>query len=297
MVRRDCAPPLSNANANSKDDPGSVAAAPHEHVTHSVYPTNHPSTCRYVKGIGMTEEAQGKSKVDIAQAISIGLIEKAWEFKWGIQLIYIALYADAVLAWFLHKNLLSVTADSAQVWESIGALLIVVAGFCLTVSLIIPLVSGLLTVIINEFAPNFLINAFSERSAEPNEVSLHYLHSEALRTSDDFLMAIYQEKYAIWIRKLNDQRQATSLLIGLMLLTISDIWVGYASGTETLILWFARGHEVPFYLYLALAIFPLPVFSILKPWPRAYAYHPHLRRQKDQERKEMYGSDGTTRLG
>ena len=63
----------------------------------------------------MTEEAQGKSKADAAQAISIGLIEKAWEFKWGIRLIYIALYADAVLAWFLHKNLLSVTTGSTQV--------------------------------------------------------------------------------------------------------------------------------------------------------------------------------------
>lgn len=62
------------------------------------------------EGIGMTEEAQGKGKLNAAQAISIGFIEKAWEFKWGIQLIYIALYADAVLAWFLHRNLLSVTA-------------------------------------------------------------------------------------------------------------------------------------------------------------------------------------------
>lgn len=244
----------------------------------------------------MTEEAQGKSKVDAAQAISIGLIEKAWEFKWGIQLIYIALYADTVLAWFLHKNLLSVTTGSTQIWESVGALLLAVAGFGLTVSFVIPLFSEFLKALIIEISPAFLLNAFRERDVGPGEVSLHYLHTEALRTSDDFLMAIYREKNSIWIRKLNDQRQATSLLIGLVLLTISDIWVD-ASGTETLILWLARGHEVPFYLYLALAIFTLPVFSILKPWPRAYVYNPRLRRQEDQERKELYGSDGTTRLG
>lgn len=245
----------------------------------------------------MTEEAQGKSKADAAQAISIGLIEKAWEFKWGIQLIYIALYADAVLAWFLHKNLLSVTTGSTQIWESIGALLLAVAGFGLTASFVIPQFSDFMRKFIIEISPAFLLDAFRKRGAESGEVSLHYLHTEALRTSDDFLMAIYQEKNSIWIRKLNDQRQATTLLIGLVLLTVSDIWVGYTSGTETLILWLARGYEVPFYLYLALTIFILPIFSILKPWPRAYAYHPQLRRKQDQERKELYGSDGTTRLG
>jgi hypothetical protein len=58
-----------------------------------------------------------------------------------------------------------------------------------------------------------------------------------------------------------------------------------------------QGYEVPVYLYLALAMFTLPVFTILKPWPPAYSYHPRLRRQQDQERKELYGSDGITRLG
>lgn len=245
----------------------------------------------------MTEEAQGKSKVDAAQAISIGLIEKAWEFKWGIQLIYIALYADAVLAWFLNKNLLSLTTGSTQIWESVGALLLAVAGFGLTVSFVIPVFSEFLKAIIIEISPTFLLNAFRERDVGPSEVSLNYLHTEALRTSDDFLMAIYREKNSIWIRRLNDQRKATTLLIGLVLLTVSDIWVGYTSGTETLVLWLARGYEVPFYLYLALAIFILPIFWILKPWPRAYAYHPQLRRKQDHERKELYDSDGTTRLG
>lgn len=268
-----------------------------EHVAHSLYPTNHPSTCRYEKGIGMTEEAQGKSKVDAAQAISIGLIEKAWEFKWGIQLIYIALYADAVLAWFLHKNLLSVTTSSTQIWESIGALLLAAAGFGLTVSFLIPLFHELLRKLIFDISPDFLLNTFSERDTGPSEVSIDYLHTEALRTSDDFLMAIYRETNSLWIRRVNDQQQASTLIIGLLLLITINIWTGYASGTETLTLWLAKGYEEPFYLCLTLIFVTLPVFMILKPWPPAYAYHPRLRRQQDQERKELYGSDGTTRLG
>ncbi|PWK45893.1 MULTISPECIES: hypothetical protein [unclassified Pseudomonas] len=245
----------------------------------------------------MTEEAQGKSKVDAGQAFSIGLIEKAWEFKWGIQLIYIALYADAVLAWILHKNLLSVTTGSTQIWESIGALLLAVAGFGLTVSFVIPLFYELLRKFIFEFSPDFLLSAFSEPDAGPSQVSIGYLHTEALRTSDDFLMAIYREKKALWIRRLNDQRQASTLIIGLLLLTTTNILTGYVSGTETLILWLTKGYQEPFYLCLALISVPLLTFTILKPLPSDYVFHPQLRRKQDQERKELYSSDGITRLG
>ncbi|NTZ96992.1 hypothetical protein FCH79_17085 [Pseudomonas koreensis] len=245
----------------------------------------------------MTEEAQGKTKVDAAQAISIGLIEKAWEFKWGIQLIYIALYADAVLAWVLHKNLLSVTTSSAQIWESIGALLLAIAGFGLTVSFVIPLFYQLLRKFIFDISPDLLFKAFSERDAGPSEVSVHYLHTEALRTSDDFLMAIYREKSSLWIRRLNDQQQASTLIIGLLLLITTNIFTGYASGTETLILWLTKGYEELSYLCLALISVPLLIFTILKPLPSDYTYHPMLRRKQDQERKELYGSDGITRLG
>lgn len=245
----------------------------------------------------MTEEAQGKSKVDAAQAISIGLIEKAWEFKWGIQLIYIALYADVVLAWFLHKNLLSVTTGSTQIWESIGALLLAVAGFGLTVSFVIPLCFEFLRKLIFDITPDYILNSFTDRDAGRNEVSIEYLHTEALRTSDDFLMEIYREKNALWIRRLNDQRQATTLIIGLLLLVTTNILTGYASDTETLVLWLAKGYEKPFYLCLALIFVPLLTFTILKPLPSTYAYHPQLRRQQDKEQKELYGSDGITRLG
>ncbi|UPT38506.1 hypothetical protein [Pseudomonas amygdali] len=193
----------------------------------------------------MTEEAQGKAKPSVADTISIGVVEKAWEFKWGIQLVYLGLYADAVLAFVLHRNLLSVTSSSSQIWESVGALLIGVAGFCLTVSLIIPTISGILKTTIIECAPNFLINAFGEHSARRNEISLHYLHTEALKTKDEFLMTIYREQQPSAIRKSAEHRQAGTLISGLVLLMIADIWAGYASGTDTLLLLLAQGHELP----------------------------------------------------
>ena len=245
----------------------------------------------------MTEEAQDKGKLNAADAISVGFIEKAWEFKWGIQLVYIALYADAVLACALHTNLLSVTASSSQIWESVGALLIAAAGFCLTVSLIIPTVSGLLRVIIIEYAPGFLINAYSGHAPHRDEVSLHYLHSEALRTRDELLMAIYREERPSRIRRFADHRQCGTLICGLVLLVIADIWAGYASGTETLFVWLAKGHEVEFYLCLAPTMGMLLVSTILKPYPRANVYHPPLREQQDRERNARYGrgDDATQR--
>lgn len=243
----------------------------------------------------MTDETKGNDKVKAAEAISIGFVEKAWEFKWGIQLVYIALYSDAVLAWFLHRNLLSVTSDSTQIWGSVGGLLIAAAGFCLTVSLIIPIVSGLLTAIIIEYSPNWLINAFNERSQRPHEVSLHYLHTEALRTQNEFLMAIYRDKNSSWIRRFSDHQQANTLMCGLALLLVADAWAGYASGTQTLLVWLAEGHEVLFYLCLALTAAMLLISTILKPYPRSDVYHPALRKQQDQQLDEMYGRNGETR--
>ena len=242
----------------------------------------------------MTDETQSQGKVNAADAISIGFIEKAWEFKWGIQLVYIALYADAVLAWFLHRNLLSVTYDSAQIWGAVGALLIAAAGFCLTVSLIIPFFSGLLRVIVIQYAPSWLIHAFSEHTARPHEVSLHYRHTEALRTRDEFLMAIYREKNPSWVRRFSDHQQAGTLMCGLALLLIADAWAGYASGTQTLLVWLADGHEVPFYLCLAPTAIMLLITTNLKPYPRSDVYHPLLRRQQDQERDAMYGRGDKT---
>lgn len=237
----------------------------------------------------MTDETQSKGKVNTGDAISIGFIEKAWEFKWGIQLVYIALYADAMLAWFLHRNLLSVTNDSAQIWGAVGALLIAAAGFCLTVSLIIPFFSGLIRVIVIQFSPGWLINAFSAHAARPHEVSLHYLHTEALRTQDEFLMAIYREKNPSWVRRFSDHQQAGTLICGLAFLLIADAWAGYASGTQTLLLWLADGHEVPFYLCLVSTATVLLITTILKPYPRSDVYHPLLRKQQDQERDAKYG--------
>lgn len=237
----------------------------------------------------MTGETQSKGKVNAPDAISIGVIEKAWEFKWGIQLVYVALYADAILAWFLHINLLSVTYYSPQIWGAVGALLIAAAGFCLTVSLIIPFFSDLLRVTVIQYSPRWLTNAFSEHAARPHEVSFHYLHTEALRTRDEFLMAIYREKNPTWIRKFCDHRQPGTLMCGLALLLTADAWAGYASGTQTLLLWLADGHEVPFYLCLAPTAIMLLITTILKPYPRSDVYHPLLRKQQDQERDAMYG--------
>ncbi|MFJ3008304.1 hypothetical protein [Pseudomonas fluorescens] len=116
-----------------------------------------------------------------------------------------------------------------------------VAGFGLTVSFVIPLYFEFLRKLIFDITPNFILNSVTDRDAGRSEVSIEYLHTEALRTSDDFLMAIYREKNALWIRRLNDQRQASTVIIGLLLLVTTNIFTGYASDTETLVLWLAKG--------------------------------------------------------
>lgn len=237
----------------------------------------------------MTQETQDQEKAGIASNISIGIVEKAWEFKWGIQLVYIALYADALLGYTLHMNLLSVTLDSSQIWTSVGALLLGVAGFCLTVSLIIPTISGFLCTVIREYAPNFIINALSEHSLRQHDVSLHYLHEQALEMKDEFLMAIYQDEHLSSVRRHTEHQQIGTLVCGLVLLTMADIWAGSASGTETLLLMLAKDQELPFYICLSLAMAVLLIWASLRPYPREGIYHPTLRKQQDQEQDARYG--------
>ena len=98
-------------------------------------------------------------------------------------------------------------------------------------------------------------------------------------------------KIPLWARRFANHQQASTLICGLVQLVIANIWVGYASGTETLFVWFASGHEVAFYLSLSPAICMLLISTVLKPYPRSHVYHPPLRKQKDQEQNAMYGRD------
>lgn len=104
-------------------------------------------------------------------------------------------------------------------------------------------------------------------------------------------MAIYREEKPSGIRRFTDHQQAGTLICGLVLLMIADIWAGYAFGTETLFVWLAKGHEVAFYLCLAPAMGMLLISTILKPYARSNVYHPLLRKQQDQERDARYGRD------
>lgn len=88
--------------------------------------------------------------------------------------------------------------------------------------LIIQCFSELLRGIVVEFAPNWLRNAFNEHAQRSHEVPLRYLHTEALRTRDEFLMAIYREKNSSWVRSFIDYQQARTLMSGLVLLLIAN---------------------------------------------------------------------------
>ncbi len=139
------------------------------------------------------------------------------------------------------------------------------------------------------------MNAFREHPARRDEISLHYLHTEALKTKDEFLMAIYREQQLSANRKFAGHRQIGTLICGLVLLTIADIWAGYASGTKTLLLLLAQGNELAFYFALIPTLLVLLIWASLRPYPRNNIYHPTLREQQDRERVTLHGG-GDDRL-
>lgn len=230
----------------------------------------------------MSDTTQDTTKANAAQTLIVNIIDKAWEYRWGIQLTYLVLYADTALAWSLHKNLLSITTSSSDVWGSVGGLLLGVTGFSLTVAVVVPLVSEILRILVIELLFTKLNFLFEDRKAGHNEVTLHDLHCEALASENGFLMEIYREKRATWVGRINHQLQLGTLLCGLTMLIIANIWSGHATGVTTLMLAIGSMQEAPIHWLLAALSSMAAIWVWITPIPSSYLFHPPLS-QKLQE--------------
>ncbi len=92
------------------------------------------------------ETNKDKPKVEIS---ALGLIEKASEFKWGVQLVSFTLFLDTTLVLFRHKNLLNLNWGQLAWTNEIGAIIVAFIMFCVLMSAALPLleifvVSGVL---------------------------------------------------------------------------------------------------------------------------------------------------------
>ena len=126
------------------------------------------------------------TKSDSAIAdFSASFIEKAWELRWGVQLTYVVLFLDAALAFCAGKNLLSLSLSTEEMWKHAGLILVGVAAFCLTVSLLIPFCGNLFRAI-GVFAPWGIFDSNDVSSSRPfGYVLMSELKEHAFKENDD----------------------------------------------------------------------------------------------------------------
>lgn len=171
--------------------------------------------------------------------VSIGLIEKAWEWKWAVRLAYLVLFLDIALLLRKLPGVLEMSISLERVWANFGYLLTAACSFGLIVSFGIPALAFALRQIfslVGAAIPDGLFEIRTERYQRPSGyVSLHQLHKHALRQNSDFLMKLYEERSAK-IEEAREQREQIGMLFfGMTLLCILDWNLGSNSSTGALV--------------------------------------------------------------
>lgn len=90
------------------------------------------------KESSMAEVETNKEKPKF-ELSAFGLIEKASEFKWGVQLGTFALFIDTALVLFKHKNFLSLEWGKLSWVSEIGEIAVAFIMFCVLMSAALPL--------------------------------------------------------------------------------------------------------------------------------------------------------------
>lgn len=160
---------------------------------------------------------------------TIGLIEKAWEWRWAMRLTYTVLFADITLLLSGQKNILQFSLSVDYLSHHFGAFCVTICAFGLFVSLVLPALAFLLRQLISYALitiplPSFL---FSEKhyGRPTNGVLLSELREEALQTQSEFLQKIYQREDGARTQSEQHREFVSMMIFGLLLLSLFDFYM------------------------------------------------------------------------
>ena len=243
----------------------------------------------------MTEHTQKNQET--SPPVSIGLIEKAWEWKWAVRLAYLVLFLDIALLLRKLPGVLEMSISLERVWANFGYLLTAACSFGLIVSFGIPALAIALREIlslIGSAIPYSLFDIRAERYERPDGcVSLHQLHKHALRQNSEFLMKLY-EKRSAEIEEAREQREQIGMLFfGMTLLCILDWSLGTNDSTGSLVQVFLAHTNDNVGIAAVLAVLALLRWAWFPAWKINWAYYPPLhdelvakeRAEKDAQEK------------
>lgn len=181
----------------------------------------------------MTDKPDSQ-KPDAKSLLSTGVIEKAWEWRWGIKLAYAVVFLDIILLFNGHRGVLHFSFSMDEIWKNFGLLLTAICAFCLIVSFVIPALALALRQIILLIPFDF----FSTRNGSDQQphgcVLLGDLREHALRNNSDFLWKLYEQRKSDFEETQEHREQFGALVFGITFLCLIDWWSSNKFGADSL---------------------------------------------------------------
>jgi|GEM_PF-1206873 len=161
----------------------------------------------------------------------IGLIEKAWEWRWAVRITYAVLFADLTLLFSGQPGILHFALTTQFLSSRFGALCVVVCVFGLFVSLGLPLVASFLRQLIYVGINHIPRPAWmtTERNYEGPRgcVLMGHFRDEMLATQSDFLKDIYDQEEKKRNEAEQNDEQLGVLIFGLLVLALTDEFAAF----------------------------------------------------------------------
>ncbi|MGC8385078.1 hypothetical protein ACP3P8_24195 [Pseudomonas aeruginosa] len=181
----------------------------------------------------MTEKPDSKNP-DAKPLLSTSIIEKAWEWRWGVKLAYAIIFLDIILLLNKKSGVLHFSLSMDEVWENFGLLPSAICAFCLTVSFIIPTLALTLRHIVLFIPFDFFSSKNSSEQQPYGHVLISDLREHALRNNNDFLWKLYEQRIADFEQAQEHREQFGGLIFGITILCLIDWWASYKFGADSL---------------------------------------------------------------
>lgn len=143
----------------------------------------------------MAEEAGSSVSKQSFDIKALGLIEKASDFHWMLQIVALALFVDSALLLSKGKNLINYSWVDFNFSSELNLVLIAGLSYSVLVSAVIPIIGGVVGYTVRFFYYQFIYLHVRDRDSAKrwrNQVSYYELKEHADRTQSTYARAAYE---------------------------------------------------------------------------------------------------------
>lgn len=249
-------------------------------------------------------EAQEVSSSKPSIPAGLGIIEKAREIRWTLQIAAAVLFADLLLVWWTGNNITQWSTSADQLMGNSGFLVTGTLAFAVLMSIVLPLVGELFRLALWELIievpwPSWMLSERDYRR-QVGMVYPHELHDHALKKGDKLLLDIYTDHEHRMSTQESEKMVMAQMVFALLVLGGVDFFaseLGFHGRTmlQEWIFLFGRVGEITIALGLVLAM-----TALKKMWfsldSTDWIYYPPLYEEIEAERKRREDIARTPRV-